>query len=51
MLAGALVLLGAALSTALDRDLARWVYVVGYFVGYVLLAFGFVLAMRARRGQ
>lgn len=48
MLAGALVLLGAAILDAAVDDLARPLYFVLFFAGYVLLAYGFFTAMGAR---
>jgi threonine/homoserine/homoserine lactone efflux protein len=49
MLIGALILLGAAVLGTVD-DAPRWLYAGLYFVGYVLLAYGFFTAMSARRG-
>lgn len=49
MLAGAFVLLGAAILDAAVDGLPRWLYVVIFSVGYVLLAYGFFTAMSARR--
>lgn len=51
MLVGALILLVAAIADAALDDLPRPVYVVVFFVGYVFLAYGFFLAMNARREQ
>ena len=49
MLIGALILLGAAiLDAALDDALPRWLYAGVFFVGYVLLAYGFFTALSAR---
>ncbi len=50
MLVGALILLAAAIVDAAVDDLPRQIYVVAFFAGYVLLAYGFFLAMSARRG-
>lgn len=50
MLAGALILLLGAILDA-SVDLPRAIYYVLFFGGYVLLAYGFFLAMSARREQ
>lgn len=49
MLVGALILLAAAILQTVD-DLPRWIGVVLYFGGYVLLAYGFFSALNARKG-
>lgn len=49
MLIGAFVLLAAALLQTAD-DAPGWLMKGLYFVGYVLLAYGFFTAMNARRG-
>jgi threonine/homoserine/homoserine lactone efflux protein len=50
MIAGALVLLGLTIGdAAMDGHPARWISVPISVIGYVLLMFGFVLAMRQRR--
>lgn len=51
MLTGSLVLLGLAFSRLGGRDrLPEWLTVAIYAVGYGILAYGFFLAMRARKG-
>ena len=51
MLAGSLVLLGLAFSRVGGEDrLPEWLTAVIYAVGYGILAYGFFLAMRARKG-
>ncbi len=50
MLLGALILLAAAIADA-AAEIPRPLYVVVFFVGYVFLAYGFFLAMNARREQ
>lgn len=50
MLVGAFILLAAAVVDAMG-ELPRPVYLVVFFVGYVFLAYGFFLAMNARREQ
>jgi hypothetical protein len=47
MLIAALILLATAILDTVD--VPRWVVVVGFGAGYVLLAYGFFLAMSARR--
>lgn len=48
MLAGAFVLLGAAVANAvLDGGLPRWASFVTTFIGYGFLAVGFSMRMRA----
>ena len=50
MMAGSLVLLGLAFSRVGDQDrLPEWLVVVFYAVGYGLLAYGFLLAMRTKK--
>lgn len=49
MLVGAVILLGAAILGTMD-DVPRGLVVGIYFVGYVLLAYGFFSALSARRG-
>jgi hypothetical protein len=50
MLVGALILLAASIADTAVDDFPRPIYVVAFFAGYVLLAYGFFLAMSARRG-
>ncbi len=50
MLVASLLLLAAAIANA-AIDLPRGVYVGVFMTGYVLLAYGFFLAMAARRGD
>ena len=50
MLVGALILLAVAILEAAADDVPRPLRVGMYFVGYVLLAYGFFSAMSARRG-
>lgn len=49
MFAGALILLAAAIADAALDDLPRAIYIPVFFVGYIFLAYGFFLAMNARR--
>lgn len=49
MFAGALILLASAIADAALDDLPRAIYIPVFFVGYVFLAYGFFLAMNARR--
>ena len=51
MFAGSLVLLGLAFTNFGARDrLPEWVVVALYAIGYGLLAYGFMLAMRTKKG-
>lgn len=50
MLIGAVILLGVAILEAAADDVPRWLRLGIYFVGYVLLAYGFFSALSARRG-
>ena len=50
MMIGALILLAAAILDA-TVELARPVYVVIFFAGYIFLAWGFFTALGARRDQ
>lgn len=50
MLVGAVVLLISAILDASVDGLPRPVYIGIFFVGYVFLAYGFFLALGARRG-
>ena len=50
MFAGSLVLLGLAFSNVGGQNrLPEWLMVAFYAVGYGLLAFGFLLAMRTKK--
>jgi hypothetical protein len=49
MFVGALILLASAIADAALDDFPRAVYVPVFFVGYIFLAYGFFLAMNARR--
>jgi mannose/fructose/N-acetylgalactosamine-specific phosphotransferase system component IIC len=48
MLAGALILLAASILGTME-DVPTWLGAGLYFVGYILLAYGFFNAMAARR--
>lgn len=48
MLIGAVILLGGAILDASVDDLARPLYFVVFFTGYVFLAYGFFTALGAR---
>lgn len=48
MMVGALILLAAAIFDA-SLDPPRAIYYVTFFAGYIFLAYGFFLAMNARR--
>ena len=50
MLVGAFVLLISAILDASVKDVPRPIYTGIFFVGYVFLAYGFFLALGARRG-
>lgn len=50
MFVGALILLGAAILDVVADDVPRPLRVGIFFVGYVLLAYGFFTALSARRG-
>lgn len=50
MFAGSLVLLGLAFTNVGGRDrLPEWLIVAFYAIGYGLLAYGFMLAMRTKK--